>query len=77
MVKAMIFMLFILFISNAYSIQLSVTTETSNTIISNSRNDPSMGCTIRMKKNKNSVSDISFISEVQSQLGKGTFKKCK
>jgi hypothetical protein len=77
MVKLMIYLTFLMFISNSYSIQL--TSETQNSMVSNSRNDPSMGCTISLRKKKNidQVSAISFISEVQNSLGKGTYKHCK
>ena len=74
MSKQLIFLLLLIFTSNAYSLQLN--TQTENKTGSNSKFSPSMGCTISMKKKKSDkVSQISFISEMQNSLGK--FKHCK
>jgi hypothetical protein len=76
MVKHLIYLSLLIFISNAYSLHLS--SQAESTIVSSSRNDPKMGCTIalRKKKDQDKVSAISFISEVQNSLGKGTYKEC-
>jgi hypothetical protein len=68
MVNQLIYLSLLLIISNAYSIQLNSKPQ----INSNSN----IGCTISLKKNKNydRVAAISFISDIQSSIGK--FKNC-
>jgi len=75
MVKQLIYLSILIFISNAYSLHLNTNTE--NKTISNSKFNPSMGCTISLKKKKHidTGSAFSFISEVQNSLGK--YKECK
>lgn len=75
MVKQLIYLLFLIFFSNAISLNLN--TQTENKTNSNSKFNPSMGCTIRLKKKKTKdrVAALSFIEEIQKSLGK--YKHCK
>ena len=71
MVKLFVYLSFLIFISNAYSMHLNTKTN------SNSKFNPKMGVRISMKKNtQDKVSAISFLGEIQNSLG-GKFKKCK
>lgn len=77
MVKQLIFLSLLIFISNAYSVHLNAQTQTEIKTNSHTKYNPNMGCTISLKKKKHldRAAAISFISEVQSSLGK--FKHCK
>ena len=75
MVKQLIYLSLLIFISHAYSLHLS--TDTENKTFSNSKFNPAKGCTITMKKKpQDKVSAISFLGEIQNSLG-GKFKHCK
>lgn len=75
MVKQLVFLSILIFVSNAYTMNLHLKTEIKTN--SNSKYNPKMGCTISLRKRKaqDKVSAISFISEMQNSLGK--YKQCK
>lgn len=75
MLKQIIFIIFILFFTESYALNLksSSTLEEKTT---ESLFNPRLGGTISLKKTKNDkLQAISFISEVQNSLGH--FNKCK
>lgn len=68
MAKQILFLLFILFISDVHSLNLKASLK--NTMKTNiSLHDPKNGCTISLRKMKDDkLKAISFISEMQNSL---------
>ncbi len=75
MAKHILFLIFIIFISDIYSLHLK--NSSSSKLKTNlSIHDPNNGCTISLRKSKeNKIQAISFISEMQNSLG--SYSKCK
>ncbi len=74
MAKQLIFLILIIFISHAYSLNLRLNSKVKTSTYS-SLNDPRNGCTISLKKMKDDkIKAISFISEIQNSMG--MFSKC-
>ena len=75
MAKPIIFLIFIIFVSDAFTINLKSKLNTKTSTYA-SLHDPRNGCTISLRKTKDDkLQAISFISEMQSSLGH--YSKCK
>jgi len=73
MAKHILFLILLIFISDAYTLNLKAKNKLKNTA---SLHDPSNGCTISLRKMKDDKTQaISFISEMQNSLNH--YSKCK